>query len=62
MSLRAHLGVDAVAQVERERDLERDDRQQQHVGQRQPEERAEAYGGGSSGARKRKPTPRTVCR
>ena len=59
--LRAHLGVDAVAQVERERHLERDDRQQQDVGQRQQQSGAEAYVG-SSGARKRKPTPRTVCR
>ena len=60
--LRAHLGVDAVAQVERERHLERDDRQQQDVGQRQQQSGAEGYGAGSSGARKRKPTPRTVCR
>ena len=59
--LRADLGVDAVAQVERERHLERDDRQQQHVGQRQQQSGAEAYCC-SSGARKRKPTPRTVCR
>ena len=57
--LRADLAVDAVAQVERERHLERDDRQQQHVGERQEQAAAEAH---SSGPRKRKPTPRTVSR
>ena len=41
--LRADLGVDAVAQVERERHLERDDRQQQDVGERQQQAGAEAY-------------------
>ena len=41
--------------------LERDDRQHQHVGERQQEAEAEAYES-SSGAVKRKPTPRTVCR
>ena len=50
-----------VAQVERERHLERDDRQQQHVGERQQQSVAEAYFC-SSGPRKRKPTPRTVWR
>ena len=55
----ADLGVDAVAQVERERHLERDDRQQQDVGERQEQAAAEAH---SSGPRKRKPTPRTVWR
>ena len=63
--LRLDLGVDAVAQAERERHLERDDREQQDVGEREQEAPAERQAGGhshSSGAVKRKPTPRTVCR
>ena len=58
--LALHLGVDAVAQAERQRHAEGDQRQQQHVGERQQEGGAEAYGSSSSGAAKRKPTPRTV--
>ena len=59
--LRLHFGVDAVADADDERDLERDDREHQHVGERQQESEAEAYES-SSGAVNRKPTPRTVCR
>ena len=58
--LAAHLGVDPVAQAHRQRHAERDQRQQQHVGQRQQEGGPEAYGSSTSGAAKRKPTPRTV--
>ena len=58
--LRAHLGVDAVGDARRERHLERDDRQHEHVGQRQQQPGPEAYGDSSSGLAKRKPTPRTV--
>ena len=59
--LRADLGVDAVAQADRERDLERDDREQQDVRERQQQAPAQGHSH-SSGAVKRKPTPRTVCR
>ena len=55
------LGVHALPQADDERHLERDDRQHEHVGERQQEAGAEAYVS-SSGAVKRKPTPRTVCR
>ena len=58
--LPADLGVDAVAQAQRQRHAEGDQRQQQYVGQRQQEGGPEAYGPSSSGAAKRKPTPRTV--
>ena len=58
--LSLHLGVDAVAQAHRQRHAEGDQRQQQHVGQRQQEGGPEAYGSSTSGAAKRKPTPRTV--
>ncbi len=58
--LRADLRVDAVAQAEDQRYLERDDRQHQHVGERQQQAEPEAYEN-SSGAVNRKPTPRTVC-
>jgi hypothetical protein len=58
--LRADLGVDAVGDARRERHLQRDDGEHQHVGQRQQQPGAEAYGASSSGAAKRKPTPRTV--
>ena len=54
------LGVDAVAQAERQRDAERDDRQQQHVGERQQQAERAGLRRHSSGAVKRKPTPRTV--
>jgi hypothetical protein len=60
--LKAHLVVDAVAQREAERHRERDDRQQQHVGQRQQQADSQSYGAISSGALKRNPTPRTVWR
>jgi hypothetical protein len=56
-----HLGVDSTSQVERERHLERDDDQQQHVGERGEQLKAEAHSI-SSGDENRKPTPRTVCR
>ncbi len=59
--LGAHLGVDAVAQADRERHLERDDREQQDVRERQQQAPAQRHRN-SSGAVKRKPTPRTVCR
>ena len=58
--LRPDLVVDPVAQAHDERDLERDDRQHQHVRERQQQAEPEAYEN-SSGAVKRKPTPRTVC-
>ena len=58
--LRAHLRVDAVGDARRERDLERDDRQHEHVAHGQQQPRAEAYSSSPSGAAKRKPTPRTV--
>ena len=58
--LTAHLGVDPVAQADRQRNAEGDQRQQQDVGQRQQEGGSEAYGPSTSGAAKRKPTPRTV--
>ena len=59
--LRLDLGVDAVAQADDERDLEGDDCEHQHVGERQQQAEAKAYES-SSGAVNRKPTPRTVCR
>ena len=59
--LRADLVVDAVPQAEDQRHLERHDGQQQHVGEREQQAEPEAYEN-SSGAVKRKPTPRTVCR
>ena len=59
--LRLDLGVDAVAQVDDQRHLERDDRQHEHVGERQQKAEPEGYEN-SSGAVNRKPTPRTVCR
>ena len=59
--LRADLRVDAVAQADRERDLQRDDREQQDVRERQQQAPAQRHWN-SSGAVKRKPTPRTVCR
>ena len=58
--LRADLGIDPVAQAEDQRYLEGDDRQHQHIGERQQQSEPEAYEN-SSGAVKRKPTPRTVC-
>ncbi len=58
--LTPHLGVDPVAQAHRQRHAEGDQRQQQDVGQRQQEGGPEAYGSSTSGAAKRKPTPRTV--
>ena len=58
--LAAHLGVDPVAQAHRQRHPEGDQRQQEDVGQRQQEGGSEAYGSSTSGAAKRKPTPRTV--
>ena len=59
--LRGHLVVDAVAQAEDQRHLESDNGQHQHVRQRQQQATPEAYEN-SSGAVKRNPTPRTVCR
>ena len=63
--LRADLVVDAPADARGQRDLERDDRQQQDVGERQQQAGAEAHAAAasrSSGAPRRNPTPRTVCR
>ena len=54
------LGVDPPSQVERERHLERDNDQQQHVRERGQQLQAETHST-SSGDEKRKPTPRTVC-
>ena len=58
--LQADLGVDPVGDARRQRHLERDDGQHQHVGQREQQPGAEAYGTAPSAALKRKPTPRTV--
>ena len=58
--LRLDLGVDPVGDARGERHLERDDGQHQHVGERQQQPGAEAYGTAPSGGLKRKPTPRTV--
>ena len=58
--LAVDLGVDAVAQAQRQRHPEGDQRQRQHVGERQQEGGPEAYGSSPSGAAKRNPTPRTV--
>ena len=58
--LAAHLGVDPVAQAHRQGHAEGDQRQQEDIGQRQKEGGSEAYGSSTSGAAKRKPTPRTV--
>ena len=58
--LRAHLGVDPVGHARSQRHLERDDGQHEHVGQRQQQPGAEAYGTAPSAALNRKPTPRTV--
>ena len=65
--LRAHLVVDAPADARGQGDLERDDGQQQDVGQGQQQPDAEAHDAASarassSGAPRRKPTPRIVCR
>jgi hypothetical protein len=60
--LQADLLVLTVAQRDGERQRERDDREQQDVREREQQPDAEAYGAISSGALKRKPTPRTVCR
>jgi hypothetical protein len=58
--LGANLGVDAVAQAQRQRDAESDDGQQQQVGRGQQKAGSQAYGAGTSGVMKRNPTPRTV--
>ena len=58
--LASHLGVDPVAQTHRQGHAEGDQRQQEDIGQRQKEGGSEAYGSSTSGAAKRKPTPRTV--
>ena len=55
-----NLGVDAVAQTERQGDSERDDGQQQQVSRGQQKASSQAYGAATSGVAKRKPTPRTV--
>ena len=65
--LRAHLVIDAPTDARGQGDLERDDGQQQDVGQRQEQPDTEAYDAASarassSGALRRKPTPRIVCR
>ena len=53
-----HLGVHPVADVRRQRHLERHDHDQQRVGERRQQADAEAHA--SSAPEKRKPTPRTV--
>jgi len=58
--LRSHLRVDPVGDARGERHLERDDGQHEHVGQRQQQPGAEAYGTAPSVPLNRKPTPRTV--
>jgi hypothetical protein len=55
-----HLRVDPAREVQRERHLERDDDQDEHVRERKQQLRAELHST-SSGVEKRKPTPRTVC-
>ena len=57
-----HLRVHAAAQAERERHLERDDREDEHVGHAEQHATPQGQGSKSSGAASRKPTPRTVCR
>jgi hypothetical protein len=57
--LRLHLGVDAAREAEHERDLEHDQYEHEHVGERRKESQTEAQRS-SSGEAKRKPTPRTV--
>jgi hypothetical protein len=49
-----------MAQRDDQRHLHGDDGQQQDVGQDEEQAQPEAYGASSSGALKRKPTPRTV--
>ena len=57
--LRLHLGVDAARQAEHERDLEHDQHEHQHVGERgkqsQPEAQRELLGRRRSGSRRRAP-------
>jgi hypothetical protein len=60
-----HLRLDPAREIERERNLERDDDQQQDVRERGKQSQSEAHdpsAAASSGAANRKPTPRTVCR
>ena len=51
------LGIDPLGQVERQGDLERDEHEHEHVGERRELEDADAH---VSWAAKRNPTPRTV--
>ena len=60
LRLRAHLAVHPCAETQRKRHTERDDREQHDVGECGEQSGAKAYGSASSGAAKRKPTPRTV--
>src|SRR4029079_2522076 len=57
---RADLALDPPRRGQGERDGERDDHQQQHVGHCRDDAPPEAHPA-SSGALKRKPTPRSVC-
>ena len=57
--LRLHLGIDAAREAEHERNLEHDQHEHEHVGERREEFQAETQRS-SSGEAKRKPTPRTV--
>ena len=54
-----HLGVDAAREAEHEWDLEHDQDEHEHVGERRQQFQPEAQRS-SSGEAKRKPTPRTV--
>ena len=61
-----HLGIHAPRQIQRQRQLERNDREHEHVGERSKQANAEAHAGCappcSSALANLKPTPRTVCR
>ena len=57
---RSYLGVHTARQVERERHLERDDDQEEDVGERGQQPQPEAHS--SSAEANRKPTPRSVWR
>ena len=61
-SLGMDLGMHAATQAERQRHFERDDREDEHIGNSEDDSRPEGQCGNSSGPLKRNPTPRTVCR
>jgi hypothetical protein len=57
------LAVDPSGEVQRQRDLQRDDRKEQDIAEGEDEPEAQAHGAWDTAAfAKRKPTPRTVCR